>query len=61
MKDDKNRKSFIKDVEITDGKAYTIYSVLSNEIEKCGEGRFGNDGANVTTGHKNVALKLKKG
>ena len=36
MKDYENRISFIKDVEITDGKAYTVCSALSNEIEKCG-------------------------
>ena len=35
MKDCENRISFIKDVEITDGKAYTICLVLSSKIEKC--------------------------
>ena len=35
MKNDENRISFIKDVKITDGKADTIYSAQSNEIEKC--------------------------
>ena len=51
MKDGENRISFIKDVEATGKKADTIYSALSNEIEKCGEveclSRFGSDGANV--------------
>ena len=54
--------SFIKDIEITDEKADTIYSVLSNEIQKrggveslCG---FGINGASVIIGHK-VASKLK--
>ena len=32
MKDGENRITFIKDVEITDGKANTINSALSNEI-----------------------------
>ena len=36
MKNSENRLSFIKDVEITDEKADTIYSVLSNEIQKPG-------------------------
>ena len=52
----KNRISFIKDVEITDGKADTIYSALSNKIEKCGRvkslRRFGCDGVSVI---KNIA------
>ena len=51
MKDGENRISFIKDVEITYGKAGTIYSALSIEIVKCGgvEGlsKFGSDGAGV--------------
>ena len=32
----KNRISFIKDVEITDEKAETLYSALRNENEKYG-------------------------
>ena len=64
MKDCVNRMSLIKDVEITDGKAGTIYSALSNEIEKCGRvenlSGFGSDGASVTIGHKKVPSKLKK-
>ena len=35
MKDNENRISFIKDVEITDGKSDAMYSALYNEIEKC--------------------------
>ena len=35
MEDDENRIFFIKDVEITDGKTFTIYSVLRTETEKC--------------------------
>ena len=63
MEDDKNRVSFIKDVEITDGKHDTICSTLSNKIAKCGEVesliRFGSDRASVIIGHKKVASKLK--
>ena len=36
MEGSKNRISFIKDVEITDGKFDTIYLALSNKITKCG-------------------------
>ena len=36
MKGGENRMSLIKNVEITDEKADTIYSALSNEIKKCG-------------------------
>ena len=32
MEDDENKISFIKEVEIKDGKVDTIYSALSNEI-----------------------------
>ena len=42
----KDGQSFIKDVEITNGKAHTIYSVISNEIEECGaakSSRFGSE------------------
>ena len=35
MEDGENRMSFVKDVEITDDKADTIYSALRNDIEKC--------------------------
>ena len=42
-----------------------MYSILSNEIEKCGGvaslSRFGSDGASVIIGHKKVDSKLKKG
>ena len=51
MKTSKNRISFIKDAEITDGKTDTIYSVPCNKIEKCGEVEslswFGNNGTSV--------------
>ena len=43
--------SFIKDIEITDGKADAIYSSSNNEIKKCGVVGFGNDGLSVATGH----------
>ena len=36
IKDGENRISFIKDVEITDGKGDIAYSALSNEIERYG-------------------------
>ena len=52
MEDGKNRISFIKDVEIIDQKADTIYSALSNEIEKCcwdeSLSGYGNDGGKCT-------------
>ena len=35
MEDGEDRVSLIEDVEITNGKADTIYSALSNETEKC--------------------------
>ena len=44
-----------KDIEITDGKADRIYSILSNEIEKCGGVGFESYGASVIIGHKKVA------
>ena len=50
--------SFIKDVEITNEKADTICSALSNEIENLR--RFGSDVASVILGHKRVASKLKR-
>ena len=59
--------SFIKDIEITDGKTDTIYSALSNKIAKCGAveslSRFGNDGTSVIIGckEKKKCLKIKKG
>ena len=34
MEDGQNRIYFIEDVKIIDGKFDTIYSALSNEIEK---------------------------
>ena len=42
MEDGENRISFIKDVEITGKKVNTIYSTLSNEIEKYGGVDFPN-------------------
>ena len=51
--------SFIKNVEIMDGKADTIYSALSNKCEKCGEIGFGRDEASIMIQHKKIALKLK--
>ena len=50
MEDGKNRISFIKDVEITDGKADTLYSFFSNEILKCGGVRLRSDGASIMIG-----------
>ena len=56
--------TFIKDVEITNGKAYTIYSALSNEINKCVRvtslSGFGSDGTKVIIGHEKAASKLKR-
>ena len=64
IKDDENRITFNKHVEITDGKTFTIYSALSNEIEKCSGveslGGFWSDGASVMIEHKEVALELKR-
>ena len=34
VKNNENRISFIKDIEITDEKAYTIHLALNNKIEK---------------------------
>ena len=35
MEDGESRTTFFKDAEIADGKADTMYSALSNEIDKC--------------------------
>ena len=60
----KTEISFIKDVEMIDGKADTTYSALSNEIEKYNGVEsligFGSDGASVITEHKKVAPKFKR-
>ena len=65
MRNGENRISLIKDVKITDGKADTIYSTLSSEIENCSGvqslSRFGSDMENVAIGHKKSCLKIKKG
>ena len=42
------------------GKADTMYSALSNEIEKCGRVGFGSDWASIIIGYKNLASKLKR-
>ena len=55
MEDGENRFSFIKNVEITDGKADTMHSALSSEIEKCGGVGF-----ESIIDHKNVASILKR-
>ena len=64
MEDGENRISFIKDIYITDRKDDTIYSALSNGIEKCGGveslGGLGSDETRIITGHKKVASKLKQ-
>ena len=60
MKDIENKISFTKDVEITDGKADTMHSALSNENEKCGGIGFESDRASVIIGHKKVASKSKR-
>ena len=48
MEGGKNRILFVIDAEITDGKADTMYSALSNKIAKCGAveslSGFGSDG-----------------
>ena len=56
-----NTESFVKNIEITDGKTDTIYSALSNEIERCGGVGFGSDGVSLIIGHKKNCLKIKKG
>ena len=64
MKNNKNRLSFIKDVEITEGKSDTIYSVLNNKIEKYDGVEslnwFGSNGTSVIIGHKKAVSKLKR-
>ena len=50
MEGGKKRISFIKDVEMADGKADTAYSVLSNKLVKCGGVKF-EVWASVTIGH----------
>ena len=64
MEDGENRISFIKGIEITDGKADALYSALSNEIEKCGVvesfSGFGCDRSSVIIKHKKIASKLKR-
>ena len=64
MEGSENRISFVKDIEITNGKADTINSALSNEIENCGGveslSRLGNDKASVINRHKIVAWNLKR-
>ena len=59
MEAGENRLSFIKHVEITNGKVDTIYSTSSNEIEKCGGVQFESDRVSAIIGHKKVASKLK--
>ena len=58
MEDGENKISFIKDVEIRDGKTDAIYSVLRVETEKMcwneGLSRFGNNGASVKIGHSSA-------
>ena len=65
LKNSKNRIPFIKNVEITGGKTYTIYSVLSNKIEECGGVEslswFGRNETSVIIGHKKNCCKIKKG
>ena len=66
MEDGKKRISFIKDAEITDEKADTIYLALSNEIANVVGGGveslsgFGSDGASAIIGRITVASKLKR-
>ena len=52
MKDDENRMSFINNIKIRDGKAYTIHSALSSKIEKLG-------GAECLNGFRSYGEKLK--
>ena len=54
-----NRMSFIKDVEIRDGKADTIHSALSNEIEKCSGVGFGSHGSSLIIVHEKIDLPLQ--
>ena len=59
MEDFKNKISFIKEVEITDGKTDITYSALSSKVAKYGEveslGRFGSDGMSVIIEHKKLS------
>ena len=65
MDDSESSIPFIKDVEITNRKTDTIFSALSNEIEKCdGVESFsglGSNRASIIIGHKKNCLKIKKG
>ena len=58
MDSDKNRISFIKGVEITNGDADTIYSTLNNKTEKCSGVEsligFGSDRVSVIIGGKKL-------
>ena len=58
MEGDKDRISFIKDVEIKDGKADTTYSALSNKTAKCGGAKslseFGSNEASAIIGWKKL-------
>ena len=64
MEGGESRISFIQDVEITNEKADTIYSALTNKVAKCGGieslSWFGSDGASIIIGHKKVVPKLKR-
>ena len=59
---------FVKEIEITDGKAemLIIYSAINYETEKCGGvkslSEFESDGESAIFGHKGgIISKLKKG
>ena len=49
----------LKILKIINGKADTIYSALSNVIEKCGGVGFGSDWVSVIIVHKKVDLSFQ--
>ena len=56
IEDGENKISLIIDVDITGGKANTMYSALSNEIEKCSRVESSNEigigGASIIIGYE---------
>ena len=62
MRIGENKIPFVEGVEITVGKADTMYTALSNEIEKFSRvenfSGFKTDGTSVITGHKKIAPKF---
>ena len=65
FKGGENRICFIKDVEITDGEADTIYSALNNKTEKDSGieslSAFGSDGGKCNDWEQKSCLQIEKG